>query len=115
MRPRSEPKKDLLAIGFVAGLVAWYAGGSSALDRLLDVGRMVRFILLLAATASVLGVGYELWRGRNLKTALVNAALLAALCALLGSTLGALGNRHADRSPGRLERAVLTGFRRPDK
>ena len=114
VRPTSE-RKDLVAIGFALGLVAWYAGGWTALDRMLDTGPIVRVTLLLVAAAFVVGGAYELIRRRALKTALTNAVLLAIVCALLGSTLGALVNRYADGTQVRVEEAVLTGFKNPNK
>src|SRR4051794_1785364 len=100
---RPEPGKDLVALGFVAGLVAWYAGGSSALDRLLDTGPLLRSLAILMAVAALLVGAYEQLRGRTLKDAFTQAILTAALCALLGSTLAALVNRYADRTPARVE------------
>jgi hypothetical protein len=114
-RLTSKPKKDLLAISFVLGLIAWYLGGSAALDRLLDAGPIIRFTLLLAGLAALLGTTYELMQGRAFKHALTQGVLLAAVCALLGSTLGALVNRHADRTQARREEAVVTGFKTPSK
>ena len=110
-----EPGKDVVALGFIVGLVVWYAGGSAALDRLLDIGPLIRFTAILMAAAALLVGGYEFMRGNTLKNALIQALLTAALCALLGSTLGALVNRYADSTPGRVEQALLTGFKTPTK
>lgn len=111
----SNPGKDFVALGVLAGLVTWYAGGSSALDRILDTGPLIRAIAILMGSAAVLVGAYERLRGATLKEALTQAALTAAVCALLGSTLGALINRHADSTESRTEEALLTGFKTPTK
>ena len=112
---RANPGKDLVALGFIAGLAAWYAGGSSALDRMLDTGPLLRAVAIMTVVAAILVGACERVRGSSLKEALTEAALTAAVCALLGSTLGALVNRHADSTEWRREEALLTGFKSPSK
>lgn len=54
---RDEFGGEAIALAFVGGLVAWYAGGSSALDRVLDIGPIVYLTVGVAVFTVVIDVG----------------------------------------------------------
>lgn len=112
---RDEFGGEAIALAFVGGLVAWYAGGSSALDRVLDIGPIVYLTVGVAVFTVVIDVGRGLLGRHPVREVINHALLLGVACALLGCTVAALINRHFDGGQGRTERATLTAFTKPTK
>lgn len=103
---------NVAACAWIAGLIAWYAGGSSAIDRTLEP--MALFIPV--AIFSVLGGAAGLITEKKVdKASLGTALFLAAGLALLGFDLVALLNRHVDGSAATVERATVLAFKDPTK
>jgi hypothetical protein len=111
-RPLADTATNIAASSWVAGLVAWYAGGSTAIDRTLD--GMALFIPI-AIVSLIGGVVALLMEPRRDKEALVTALVLALGLALSGFTFAALLNRYADGSAARVERATVLSFKQPSK
>jgi hypothetical protein len=102
------------ALAFFAGLVAWYAGGSAALDRTLDVAPM----LVPTLCAIGLGLGASGWfavRSGRTKQALGNAVFAGAGLGFLVFTLALSLNRYADSGLGREASATVTGYKTSSK
>ncbi len=97
---------------FVLGLVAWYAGGSDALDRLLVIKPLLLGAAGLAALAFVLGLVLD---SRPRKKALTAGVTLAAGLVLLGLPSTALMNRYADGSVVQVDTATVVRFRSQHK
>jgi hypothetical protein len=111
-RPLADRITNVAGCAWIAGLVAWYAGASAAIDRTLD--GMSLFIPV--AVLSLIGGVAALCMERKLdKGAFGTAVVLAAGLALLGFDLAALINRYADGSAAYAEHATVLSFQDPVK
>lgn len=111
-RPLADRISNAAACTWFAGLVAWYAGASAAIDRTLDG----MSLFLPVAVVSLIGGVAALCLERKLdKGALGTAVVLATGLALLGFDLAALFNRYADDSAAYVEHATVRSFQDPAK
>jgi hypothetical protein len=97
---------------FILGLVAWYGGGSDALDRLLVIKPLLFGAAGLAALAFALGLVLD---SRPRKEAATTGAVLAVGLVLLGLPSAALTNRYADGSVEKMDTATVVRFRSQNK
>lgn len=111
-RPLADRISNVAGSTWIAGLVTWYAGASTAIDCTLDW--MSLFIPV--AVVSLIGGVAALCMERKLdKGAIGTAVVLAAGLALLGFDLAALVNRYADGSTAYAEHATVLSFQDPAK
>jgi hypothetical protein len=111
-RPLEDKITNVAACAWIAGLIAWYAGGSAAIDRTLD--GMTLFVPV--AVLSLIGGVVALVMEPKLSTSAFGTAVFLALGLMLfGLDAAALLNRFADGSTGRQERATVLSFEQPSK
>jgi hypothetical protein len=111
-RPLGDTLTNIAGCAWIAGLIAWYAGGAAAIDRTLD--GLVLFIPI-AVLSLIVGVAGLVMERKLDKGAIGTAVFLALGLAFLGFDLAALLNRYADGSTPRSERATVLSFATPSK
>ncbi len=103
----------IAVIGFVGGLVLWYAGGHPSMNVLLDGSALRNGVLLAAALGAVLVLLTV--RGLSTKKLFGSAAMMAAAVAISGSSLAAMANRTFDGSPARESPAQIVSYKKRSK
>lgn len=111
-RTLSDRVTNVAGCTWILGLIAWYAGGSTAIDRMLEP----MALLVPVAIVGVISGAAALVAERRLEKGALGTALFLALgVVLLGFDLGALANRYGDGSSARTERATVLSFQDPAK
>lgn len=111
-RPLADTITNVAACAWIAGLIAWYAGGSAAIDRTLDGMALFIPVAVVSLIGGVVALAMEPKRD---KAAFGTAAFLALGLSLFGFDAAALLNRYADGSAARTERATVMSFKDPSK
>jgi len=104
------------AVSFGLALVAWYAGGSGSLDRLVDGSPLFWACGGLGVAATLFALLVQVQAGKpGHSKAFGNAAFFGVAILFISLMLAALGNRFADRSAARTHPAEVLGFKHPSK
>jgi hypothetical protein len=111
-RPLVDRITNVAGCAWIAGLVAWYAGGSAAIDRTLDG---MSLFIPVAVLSLIGGIAALFMEPKLDKGAFGTAVFLAAGLALLGFDLAALINRYADGSTAYAGHATVLSFKDPAK
>jgi hypothetical protein len=106
-RPLADRITNVAGCAWIAGLAAWYAGGSAAIDRTLDGMSLFIPVAILSLIGGVVALFME---PKLDKGALGTAVFLAAGLALFGFDVAALINRYADQSAAYAKRATVLSF-----
>lgn len=103
---------NVAGCAWIGGLIAWYAGGYAAIDRMLDAMTLFAPVAILSVIGGAIALFMEPKRD---KSAFGTAVFLAVGLAFFGLDLTALINRYADRSEAESKRATVLSFQDPTK